>query len=123
MAKQQFKSQADICKKSLDILHKAIEMDPGNAEEYQAGIAYTEGVMKASNAIVKAFDVVEPPKSAAPKDKAEDTKKEEKPKRTRKPKTAKEPEPVASQPAVDETRPMVEPSVEDNADLFAMFGD
>lgn len=46
MAKQQFKSQADICKKSLDILHKAIEMDPGNAEEYQAGIAYTEDVMK-----------------------------------------------------------------------------
>lgn len=56
MAKQQFKSQADICKKSLDILHKAIEMDPGNAEEYQAGIAYTEGVMKASNAIVVVTD-------------------------------------------------------------------
>ena len=56
MAKQQFKSQADICKKSLDILQKAIELDPGNAEEYQAGIAYTEGVLKASNAIVKAFE-------------------------------------------------------------------
>ena len=25
MAKQQFKAQADICKKSLDALHKAIE--------------------------------------------------------------------------------------------------
>lgn len=77
MAKQQFKSQADICKKSLDILHKAIEMDPGNAEEYQAGIAYTEGVMKASNAIVKAFDVVEPSKSATPKDKTENAAKED----------------------------------------------
>ena len=62
MAKQQFKSQADICKKSLDILHKAIEMDPGNADEYQAGIAYTEDVMKASNAIVKAYEIVEPTK-------------------------------------------------------------
>lgn len=123
MVKQQFKSQADICKKSLDILHKAIEMDPSNAEEYQAGIAYTEGVMKASNAIVKAFDVVEPPKVAAPKDKAEDVAKEEKPKRTRKTKTTKEPEPVASQPTTDETQPMVESSVEENADLFAMFGD
>lgn len=123
MAKQQFKSQADICKKSLDILHKAIEMDPGNAEEYQAGIAYTESVMKASNAIVKAFDVVEPPKSATPKDKTEDTKKEEKPKRTRKTKTTKEPAPVDSKPATDETQPMVETSVEENADLFAMFGD
>ena len=123
MSKQQFKSQADICKKSLDILHKAIEMDPGNAEEYQAGITYTEGVMKASNAIVKAFNVVEPPKSAAPKDKTEDVAKEEKPKRTRKTKTAKEPTSVDNQPATAETQPMVEPGVEDNADLFAMFGD
>lgn len=123
MAKQQFKSQADICKKSLDILHKAIEMDPGNVEEYQAGIAYTEGVMKASNAIVKAFDVVEPSKSAAPKDKTEDVAKEEKPKRTRKTKTAKESTSVDNQPATAETQPMVEPGVEDNADLFAMFGD
>lgn len=88
MSKQQFKSQADICKKSLDILHKAIEMDPGNSEEYQAGIAYTEDVMKASNAIVKAFDVVEPPK-----------------------------------PATDETQPTVEPSVEENSNIFAMFDD
>lgn len=123
MAKQQFKSQADICKKSLDILHKAIEMDPGNAEEYQAGIAYTEGVMKASNAIVKAFDVVEPPKAATPKEKTEDAAKEEKPKRTRKSKTAKEPTPIDNEPVTAETQPMVEPGVEENADLFAMFGD
>lgn len=123
MAKQQFKSQADICKKSLDVLRKAIELDPGNAEEYQAGIAYTEGVMKASNAIVKAFDVVEPPKTATNKDKTEDTAKEEKPKRTRKTKTAKEPAPVDNEPATAETQPIVESSVEENADLFAMFGD
>lgn len=123
MPKQQFKAQADICKKALDTLHKAIEMDPGNVEEYQAGIAYTEGVMKASNAIVKAFDVVEPPESAASKEKTEDTAKEEKPKRSRKSKTAKESVPVDSEPATDETQPMVEPSVEENADLFAMFGD
>ena len=123
MAKQQFKAQADICKKSLDVLQKAIEMDPGNIEDYQAGIAYTEGVMKASNAIVKAFDVVDPPKSATPKGKTEDVTKEEKPKRTRKTKTTKEPASVDSQPATAETQPMVEPSVEENADLFAMFGD
>lgn len=123
MSKQQFKSQADICKKSLDILHKAVEMDPSNAEEYQAGIAYTEGVMKASNAIVKAFDVVEPPKTATPKDKTEGAKKEEKPKRTRKTKAAKESAPVDSKPATDETQPTVEPSVEENSNIFAMFDD
>lgn len=123
MAKQQFKSQADICKKSLDILHKAIEMDPGNAEEYQAGIAYTEDVMKASNAIVKAFDVVCKPLPDVPKEKTKDPKREEKPKRTRKTKTAKEPAPVDNEPATAETQPIVESSVEENADLFAMFGD
>lgn len=123
MAKQQFKSQADICKKSLDILHKAIEMDPSNAEEYQAGIAYTEGVMKASNAIVKAFDVVEPPKAATSKDKTEDATKEEKPKRTRKTKPAKETAPVDSKLVADETQPMVEPSAEENPNIFSMFDD
>lgn len=123
MAKQQFKAQADICKKSLDVLLKAIEVDPGNAEEYQAGIAYTEGVMKASNAIVKAFDVVEPPKAAASKEKAEDVAKEEKPKRTRKTKTAKETAPADSKPAVDETQPTAEPGVEENSSIFAMFDD
>ena len=123
MAKQQFKAQADICKKSLDALHKAIELDPDNAEEYEAGIAYTESVMKASNAIVKAFDVVEPPKATTPKEKSEETPKDEKPKRKRKAKTNKEPAPVDNEPTTDEAQPMVEPSVEDNADLFAMFGD
>lgn len=123
MSKQQFKSQAEICKKSLDILHKAIEMDPGNAEEYQAGIAYTECVVKASNAIVKAFDVVEPPKSATPKNKTEDAAKEEKPKRTRKTKTAKEPAPVDSTPTIEETQPTAEPSVEENSNIFSMFDD
>lgn len=123
MSKQQFKSQADICKKSLDILHKAIEMDPGNAEEYQAGIAYTEGVMKASNAIVKAFDVVEPPKAATSKDKTEDATKEEKPKRTRKTKPAKKTAPVDSKLTTDETQLTAEPSVEENSNIFAMFDD
>ena len=123
MAKQQFKAQADICKKSLDVLHKAIEFDPDNTEEYNVGIAYTENVMKASNAIVKAFDVVEPPKAATLKEKTEDVAKEEKPKRTRKSKTAKESTPVDNEPATAETQPTVEPSVEDNADLFAMFDD
>jgi hypothetical protein len=122
MAKQQFKSQADICKKSLDILHKAIELDPNNAEEYQAGITYTEDVMRASNAIVKAFDVVEPSKLATSKDKTEDATKEEKPKRTRKTKTAKESAPD-SKPTADETQPTVEPSVEENSSIFAMFDD
>ena len=123
MAKQQFKSQADICKKSLDVLLKAIEVDPGNAEEYQAGIAYTEGVMKASNAIVKAFDVVEPPKAAASKEKAEDVAKEEKPKRTRKTKTSKDSAPVNSKPTIEETQPTAESSVEENSNIFSMFDD
>ena len=72
MSKQQFKAQADICKKALDTLHKAIELDPVNVEEYEAGIAYTEGVMKASNAIVKACEIVEPTKKQKEEPKAEE---------------------------------------------------
>ena len=118
MAKQQFKAQADICKKSLDALHKAIELDPDNAEEYEAGIAYTENVMKASNAIVKAFDVVEPPKAATSKEKTEDAAKEEKPKRKRRAKASEAPVPV-----VKEAEEVIAPVTEEDADLFAMFGD
>lgn len=118
MAKQQFKAQADICKKSLDVLHKAIELDPDNTEDYEAGIAYTENVMKASNAIVKAFDVVEPPKAATPKEKTEDAAKEEKPKRKRKAKASDAPVPV-----VKEVQNVSTPEIEADADLFAMFGD
>ena len=118
MVKQQFKAQADICKKSLDALHKAIELDPDNTEEYNAGIAYTENVMKASNAIVKAFDVVEPPKKQKEEPKAEEAEiKSKKAKTTaKKSKPKEEPKPVIEV----EPAPVEEKEAED---LFAMFGD
>lgn len=118
MPKQQFKAQADICKKALDILHKAIELDPGNAEEYQAGIAYTEGVMKASNAIVKACEIVEPTKKqkAEPKAEEAETKNKKVKATTKKSKPKEEPKPVIEV----EPAPIEEKEAED---LFAMFGD
>lgn len=118
MAKQQFKAQADICKKSLDVLLKAIEVDPGNAEEYQAGIAYTEGVMKASNAIVKACEIVEPTKKQKEEHKAEkaETKNKKTKATTKKSKSKEEPTPVLKV----EPAPAEEKEAED---LFAMFGD
>lgn len=118
MTKQQFKAQADICKKALDILHKAIELDPGNAEEYQAGIAYTEGVMKASNAIVKACEIVEPTKKQKEEPKAEEaeTKSKKVKTTTKKSKSKEEPAPVVEV----EPAPVEEKEAED---LFAMFGD
>ena len=118
MPKQQFKAQADICKKALDILHKAIELDPGNAEEYQAGIAYTEGVMKASNAIVKACEIVEPTKKqkAEPKAEEAETKNKKVKATTKKSKSKEEPAPVVEvEPAPVEGK--------EAEDLFAMFGD
>ena len=118
MSKQQFKSQADICKKSLDILHKAIEMDPVNAEVYEAGIAYTEGVMKASNAIVKACEIVEHTKKqkAEPKEDEAATKSKKAKATTKKSKSKEEPAPVVEV----ESAPVEEKEAED---LFAMFGD
>lgn len=118
MPKQQFKAQADICKKALDILHKAIELDLGNAEEYQAGIVYTEGVMKASNAIVKACEIVEPTKKqkAEPKAEEAETKNKKVKATTKKSKPKEEPKPVIEV----EPAPVEEKEAED---LFAMFGD
>lgn len=118
MSKQQFKAQADICKKSLDILQKAIELDPGNAEEYQAGIAYTEDVMKASNAIVKAYEIVEPTKKqkAEPEAEKAETKGKKTKTTTKKSKSKEEPAPVVEV----ETAHVEEKETED---LFAMFGD
>ena len=118
MPKQQFKAQADICKKALDTLHKAIELDPVNVEEYEAGIAYTEGVMKASNAIVKACEIVEPTKKQKEEPKAEETEtKSKKAKATaKKSKPKEEPKPVIEV----EPAPVEEKEAED---LFAMFGD
>lgn len=118
MPKQQFKAQADICKKALDILHKAIELDPINAEEYEAGIAYTEGVMKASNAIVKACEIVEPTKKQKEEHKAEEaeTKNKKTKATTKKSKSKEEPAPVLEvEPAPTEEK--------EAEDLFAMFGD
>lgn len=118
MSKQQFKAQADICKKALDTLHKAIELDPVNAEEYEAGIAYTESVMKASNAIVKACEIVEPTKKQKEEPKAEEAETKSKKAKTtaKKSKAKEEPKPVIEV----EPAPVEEKSAED---LFAMFGD
>lgn len=118
MPKQQFKAQADICKKALDTLHKAIELDPVNAEEYEAGIAYTEGVMKASIAIVKACEIVEPTKKQKEEHKAEEaeTKNKKTKATTKKSKSKEEPTPVLEvEPAPAEEK--------EEEDLFAMFGD
>ncbi len=118
MSKQQFKAQADICKKALDTLHKAIELDPDNAEEYEAGIAYTEGVMKASDAIVKACEIVELTKKQKEEPKAEETETKSKKAKTmtKKSKPKEELKPVVEV----EPAPIEEKEAED---LFAMFGD
>lgn len=119
MPKQQFKRQADICKKVLDILHKAIELDPVNTQEYETGIEYTEGVMKASHVIVKACEIVErstKKEKAAPKTEETETKSKKTKTTTKKSKSKEEPKPMVEvKPA-----PVEEKEAED---LFAMFGD
>lgn len=128
MSKQQFKSQVSICDEAIKVLKEAIKMDPDNSELYQSGLDYTENIKKASEAIVKAYKVIEPAKDAERKEKdaaalakakeKEETEKSAKSKgRKRKPKV--EPAPVEPSPVVEP-----EPAEEsDNEDLFSMFGD
>lgn len=127
MSKQQFKSQASICDEAIKVLKEAIKTDPDNSDLYKSELDYTENIKKASEAIVKAYEVIEPAKDAERKEKdaaalakvkeKEDAEKASKPKgRKRKPKV--EPAPV-------EPSPLVEPESEepDNKDLLSLFGD
>lgn len=127
MSKQQFKSQASICDEAIKTLKEAIKTDPDNSDLYQSGLDYTENIKKASEAIVKAYEVIEPAKDAERKEKdaaaltkakeKEEAEKAAKPKgKKRKPKV--EPAPV-------EPSQVVEPTSEesDNEDVFSLFGD
>lgn len=98
-----FKQVVDNVTPQIEVLQKAIELDPANTIEYQRAIDFCETNISVSKSIIKAIKLVE--KDAKKADKAEDPKEETL--KTTKKKTKKE-EP---QPAVEETP----------EDMFDMF--
>lgn len=101
-----FKQVVDNVTPQIEVLQKAIELDPSNTIEYRRAIDFCEANISVSKSIIKAIKLVE--KGAKKADKAEEPK-EETPKATKK-KTKKE-----------EPQPAVEESSEDMFDALDMF--
>ena len=98
-----FKRVVDNVAPQIEVLRKAMELDPENTIEYQRAIDFCETNQSVSQTILNAIKLVE-------KDSSETV---EKPKST---KVKKEPKPT---PAVEEP-----PKEEDKSDdVFDMFGD
>lgn len=102
-----FKQVVDNTTPQMEVLKKAIELDPSNTIEYQRAIDFCETNISVSKSIIKAIKLVE--KEAK---KAEEPK-EETPKATKK-KTKKEEPPKV----VEEPQPAVEETPEDMFDMF-----
>ena len=91
-----FKHVIDTVTPQIEVLQKAIELDPANTIEYQRALDFIETNISTSKSIIKAIKLVE--KNAKAEDKAEEA---TKPKKETKKKTA-EPVQVVEQPKEDE---------------------
>ena len=99
-----FKNVIDTVTPQIDVLKKAIELDPANTIEYQRALGFIETNTSVSKSIIKAIKLVE--KHAKAEDKTEEA---PKPKKETKKKTTK---PVQA----------VEPPKEDEEEnLLSMF--
>lgn len=91
-----FKHVIDTVTPQIEVLQKAIELDPANTIEYQRALDFIETNISTSKSIIKAIKLVE--KHAKAEDK---TKEAPKPKKETKKKTA-EPVQVVEPPKEDE---------------------
>lgn len=91
-----FKHVIDTVTPQIEVLQKAIELDPTNTIEYQRALDFIETNISTSKSIIKAIKLVE--KHAKAEDKAEEA---SKPKKETKKKTT-EPVQVVEQPKEDE---------------------
>lgn len=91
-----FKHVIDTTTPQIEVLEKAIELDPANTIEYRRALDFIETNISTSKSIIKAIKLVE--KHAKAEDKTEEV---PKPKKETKKKTA-EPVQVVEQPKEDE---------------------
>lgn len=102
-----FKQVVDNVTPQIEVLQKAIELDPTNTIEYQRAIDFCETNISVSKSIIKAIKLVEKEAKKA------DEPKEETPKPTKKKTKKEEPQKV-----VEEPQPAVEETPEDMFDMF-----
>lgn len=102
-----FKQVVDNVTPQIEVLQKAIELDPSNTIEYQRAIDFCETNISVSKSIIKAIKLVE--KEA----KKGDEPKEETSKPTKKKTKKEEPQKVMEEP-----QPAIEETLEDMFDMF-----
>lgn len=78
-----FKHVIDTVTPQIEVLQKAIELDPANTIEYQRALDFIETNISTSKSIIKAIKLVE--KHAKAEDKTEETPKKEAKKKITKP--------------------------------------
>lgn len=78
-----FKHVIDTVTPQIEVLQKAIELDPANTIEYQRALDFIETNISTSKTIIKAIKLVE--KHAKAEDKTEEAPKKETKKKTTKP--------------------------------------
>lgn len=105
----QYKSIIEELEGRIDLLKSALELDPDETEGYLSAIEYCEAQIDAARWVIHADKIV------SKHLKKEEPTKENKPKKS----TKKKAEPTA------ETKPVEEPTpaVEEQTDIFDMFGD
>lgn len=108
-----FKRVVDNVAPQIEVLRKAIELDPENTIQYQRAIDFCETNQTVSQTILNAIKLVEKDSK-----KTEDGQKEDSSKTAEKQKSTKTKK--ASKPAQAVEEP---PKEEDTSDVFDMFGD
>nr|DAR88775.1 MAG TPA: hypothetical protein [Bacteriophage sp.] len=109
-----FKRVVDNVAPQIEVLHKAMELDPENAIEYQRAIDFCETNQTVSQTILNAIELVEKDSK-----KTEDGQKKDSSETVEKPKSTKAKKASKPTPTVEEP-----PKEEDKSDdVFDMFGD
>lgn len=102
-----FKQVIDNVTPQMEVLKKAIELDPSNTIEYQRAIDFCETNISVSKSIIKAIKLVE-----------KEAKKAEEPKEETLKPTKKKTKKEEPQKVVEEPQPAVEGTPEDMFDMF-----
>lgn len=109
-----FKRVVDNVAPQIDVLRKAMELDPKNTIEYQRAIDFCETNQSVSQTILNAIKLVEKDSKKTEDEQKKDTSETaEKPKST-KTKKASKPAPTVEEPPKEENK---------SDDVFDMFGD
>lgn len=109
-----FKRVVDNVAPQIEVLHKAMELDPENTIEYQRAIDFCETNQSVSQKILNAIELVEKDSKKTNDEQKKDTSEiVEKPKST-KAKKASKPAPTVEKPPKEEDK---------SDDVFDMFGD